>query len=212
MNILPKEIWEIILEFVETNEDKCRLLMTSKDMPKCEFYFYELVKMNDMEIRNSMWFDRFTKIICNNVNIRIPLYVTHIFFSDLFDELVGNFIPSTVTHVVFGDFFNQPVNGCIPTSVTHLTFKSCFNQFIDNSIPPSVTHLIFGHRFNLPIKNNIPSSVTHLTFGKNFDQLLCDIPSSVSHLELYNYYVFKNDTVCFFKEIIFNSDIFFCFR
>ena len=171
MNILPKEIWEIILEFVETNEDKCRLLMTSKDMPKCEFYFYELVKMNDMEIRNSMWFDRFTKIICNNVNIRIPLYVTHIFFSDLFDELVGNFIPSTVTHVVFGDFFNQPVNGCIPTSVTHLTFKSCFNQFIDNSIPPSVTHLIFGHRFNLPIKNNIPSSVTHLTFGKNFGRI-----------------------------------------
>lgn len=206
MNILPKEIWEIILEFIEVNEDKCRLLMTCIDMLKCKFYFYESVRMNDKEIQNSMWFDRFTKIICNSVNVKIPLSVTHLFFSDLFNESVGNFIPSTVTHIVFGDLFNQPINGCIPTSVTHLTFKSYFQQFINDSIPYSVTHLIFGHRFNLPIKNNIPSSVTHLTFGKNFGQSLYDIPSSVSHLKISNYSMINNEIPPFIKEVIIYSD------
>ncbi len=186
METIPKEIWEIIIQFIVMNEDKCRMLMTCKDMTKCQFYFVETVCVNgDIKILKSQWYDYFTKVFCSNTNIALPKYTKHL---------------------TFCDFFNQSINNCIPSSIKYLTFGSTFNQSIENCFPTSITHLTFGFCFNHLIKNNIPTSVTHLIFEDEFNQSLMDIPSSVTHLKLLNYNFRGNDLPSFVKEIEFIYD------
>lgn len=208
MDILPSEIWEIIIEFIELNEDKCRMLMTCKDIFKCQFYFKESVFINsDIKIHKSQWYDHFTNVLCYSTDIALPKYTKKIYFHESFDKLINNdFIPSMVTHIDFNYIFNHPINNCIPSSVTHLSFGTIFDQPIENCLPRSITHLIFGYRFNHPIKNNIPTSVTHLIFGNCFNQSLMDIPSSVTHLKLTNYHFHDTELPSFVKKIEFYYD------
>lgn len=208
MNILPGEIWQIIIEFIETNKDKCRMLMTCKDMSKCKFYFRQFIHINNcIKITKSIWYNYFTNILCDNTNISLPKYTKKMIFSEFFSgPIINGFIPSTVTHVKFNSFFNRPINNCIPSSVKHLIFGSTFNRPIENYLPTSITHLTFGFRFNHPIKNNIPTSVTHLVFGECFNQSLMEIPSSVTHLKLTNHIFHDTDLPSFVKEIEFYYD------
>uniref|UniRef100_A0A6C0C877 F-box and FNIP repeat-containing protein n=1 Tax=viral metagenome TaxID=1070528 RepID=A0A6C0C877_9ZZZZ len=106
--------------------------------------------------------------------------VTHLKFSNVFNETICGVIPPSVTHLTFGTWFNQSVSDHIPSSVTHLTFGKHFNQPITCIL--SVTHLTFGANFNHPLKHNIPF-VTHLTLGKKFIQPIENISSSVTHLK-----------------------------
>lgn len=60
MNLLPLETWNIIISFLENNREKYYLLITCKDLSKCDVLF------NDYEelyfILKSQWFDNFTNI------------------------------------------------------------------------------------------------------------------------------------------------------
>lgn len=174
------DAWSYIANLLESDKDKCRLMITCKDMSKCRFFFNERIKIE--KIVTSNFFNHFVNIKINNFNVPFPSFITHLKFGSEFNESIDNRIPSTITHLIFGWRFNQPIKKCIPSSITHLNFDCDFNQPIENCIPSSVVHLKFCVCFNQPIKNNIPTSVTHLTLGWHFEQSVSDIPSSVTHL------------------------------
>jgi len=186
---LPLDIWGHLTKSLENDRDKCHLMMTCKNISKCEFYFNNRIDFS--KIMNITWLDRFTNIYVDgysdfprfgltNTSFVLPLFATHLAFHWGFNKSIKNCIPSSVTHLTFGVCFNQPIYQCIPPSVKHLTFDWEFNQPIKDSIPFGVTHLTFGWRFNQSIENCIPSSVTHLMLCHSFAYPIngC-IPSSV---------------------------------
>jgi len=156
------DIWGYILNLVECDKDKCRLLMTCSWISKCKFYFNKMVA--PYKIINSRWFNHFVNIhIYSNYDAMLPSSVTHLQIDSGFTKLDKNYIPSTVSHLRFGDVFNQSVEGYIPTSVTHVAFGTSYNQPIKDCIPSSVTELTLGDHFNQPL-HDIPSSITKIIF------------------------------------------------
>ncbi len=115
--------------------------------------------------------------------------LTHITFSDAFDQPVDGLLPSSITHLTFGYNFNQLVDD-LPPSITHLRFGGCFNRCVDH-LPPSIRHLKFGFYFNQTVEK-LPPSITHLKFGFYFNQTVEKLPSSITHLKFGFYF---NQTV-----------------
>lgn len=116
-------------------------------------------------------------------DLPIPSHITHLTFSDQFDESIDNKLPSSVTHLVFGIHFNKLIKCCLPKSITHLSFCVYFDQPIAGCLPDSLICLKLGFFFNQPIKGNIPPSVTHLSLGPHFARFEEDcIPATVTHL------------------------------
>ena len=72
-------------------------------------------------------------------------------------------------------------------------FNKFTNILVDElvTLSLSVTHLTFSHKFNQNINDCIPSSVTHLTLGYRFAQSIEKISSSVTHLTIHSYEIFK---------------------
>ena len=60
MASLPLETWNIILSLLKSNHDKFHLLISFKDMLKCNILFDDLVDIN--KIIHSQWFDNFRSI------------------------------------------------------------------------------------------------------------------------------------------------------
>ncbi len=149
---------------------------------KSKIFFNESISMK--KIMNIWYFDRFTNIITNPVDI-YPKCILRLEFGYNFNSDIKNCILPNVTHLNFGTYFNQDIKDCIPPSITHLTFGYYFNQDIKDCIHLSIKHLNFGYYFNQDIKDNIPPNITHLIFGWNFDQDITNcIPPSVTHLTL----------------------------
>src|SRR6266567_9223952 len=98
------DIWSHISNFIETDYDRCQLMMTCKQISKTRFYFNEMKPIK--KIIKSSWFDNFINIMMFDGSEKLPLFVTHL---------------------TFGFAFNQPINDAIPSSVTHLTFNWKFN-------------------------------------------------------------------------------------
>ena len=175
------DVWSYITEFIGTNNDKFRLMMTCTEISKCRFYFNEMIAVE--KIAGSRWFNNFVDILVFDNTSILPSFTQYLTFKT--DLPINNYISSTVTHLTFGSSFNQSVKNCIPSSVTHLTFGFYFNQSIENSIPSSVTHLTFDNYFRQPIEKCIPPSVTHLKLGHRFNQYSENsIPSTITHLRL----------------------------
>jgi len=184
------DVWGYISKFIETNKDKCYLMMTCSWISHCEFYFEEIVLHE--KIMNTMWYNKFTNIDeLSDLSI-LPRSITHLIFSEGIsgfhfygtDYDIKGKIPSTVTHLKFRSDFNQSIDQCIPPSVTHLEFGYCFNQDIIDCIPSSVIEITFGDDFQYPI-NNIPSSVTIINFnisGNVNKEIIQDLPLSVKEV------------------------------
>lgn len=54
------DIWSHIAKYIKKDKDKCRLMMTCKEISKNKFYFNEQILVK--KIYNSRWFDNFVKI------------------------------------------------------------------------------------------------------------------------------------------------------
>jgi len=185
MNSLIYDIWSYIMRFIKNNSDKYRLLVSCKEMSKCDFYFYETIPIH--KIQNIRWFNRFTNIIVLKITNKLPISVKKISFA-LCNQITPKYLPNTITTIKFSYIFDQPIKGCIPSSVKKIIFGEYFNQPIDGCIPSSVKKIVFGRDFNQPIKGHIPLSVTHLALGNFFCHITTDyIPSSVTHLSFYNF-------------------------
>jgi len=55
------DIWTRQWGFIKNDKVKCRLIMTSKEMGQCRFYFYEMI--NVKKIIESQWYDNFFNVI-----------------------------------------------------------------------------------------------------------------------------------------------------
>jgi len=179
---LSSDVWNHLSLFIESDKDKCRLMMTCKGISEYPFYFRENIHTN--KIMGSRWFNYFVDVIVDDLVI-LPKYVSSLTFNREFNKPIGKYIPCTVTKVKFSLRFNQIVRDCLPKSIKEIYFDSEFNSPINDSIPFGVTHLFFRGRFNQPIEGCIPSSITHLSFGYCFEQIIFNnIPPSVTHLTL----------------------------
>ena len=184
MDTLLIDVLGYLSEFLESDKDKCKFLMTCKYISQCPIYFRETFELEKIE--KSQWFNYFTDVIVSSTKIPLPFYCKILTFDDLFNESIDGYITSPITHLDFGRNFNQSVKGCIPNSVIYLTFGEKFDQSIEDSIPSSVIDLAFGDYFNQSVTGNIPTSITCLTFGYSFNIFKTNIiPSSVENLILY---------------------------
>lgn len=76
MNRLLPELWDVIISFIDRNIDKCRMLMSCKEISLRKFSFDETVDINKIIDLNC--FDKFTNIWCDKVPIKIPLLLNTI--------------------------------------------------------------------------------------------------------------------------------------
>lgn len=199
------DIWNHIASFIKDDKTKCCYIRTTNYMPKCDFYFNDMIEIN--KIVHSRWFNKFTNILVNDTKITLPFCVTKLTLGFNFNYRIENFIPSTVIDLDLGDRFNAPIKGCIPSSVTHLRFGWNFNQEYWNDIS-SVTHLTFSwycNYINNPDNNSIPSSVTHVTIEKDIDAIFKKIPRSILNLTLgsdFRFYSARGKIPSSIKELI----------
>jgi len=114
------DIWNYITNFIERDNDKCRLMMTCKQISKKRFYFNEQKDIN--KILNLKWYDNFVNVIIHDDHDKLPLYITHLTFGRCFNRPIIDAFPSSVmSGSVNASKHNR---SCIPRSVTHLTFGS----------------------------------------------------------------------------------------
>ena len=109
------DVWGHIASFINSDKDKCHLMMTCKEISKCNFYFNEMI--DNEKIIKSRWFNKFTNINADDLSI-LPSFVTHL--------KIGTYEISYLT--IFRTFSNYDFKGKIPSTVTHLTFPDDFNQ------------------------------------------------------------------------------------
>jgi len=133
------DCWNIILQFIKSNKNKCNLLMTHKDMINCNVYFEEPIDLRN--ITKSTWFNNFINIIVNGK----------------YDEL-----PLSTKYVTFGNRFKYSDKGIFPQSVTHVKLNKKYCESVKDLIPSSVTHLQIGNRINNGEIKNIPISIKEL--------------------------------------------------
>ena len=94
------DIWGHIAGFIELDIDRCRLMMTCKQISKTRFYFYEQININ--KIINLEWYDNFINVIVSDNCDKLPLCVTHLTFCSDFNQPIIDAFPSKVTHLTFG--------------------------------------------------------------------------------------------------------------
>jgi hypothetical protein len=183
-----------------TDKEKITLSMVSKKLNKFKHKFIYREQIIITKINNLSFFDNFESVIMFNdgrypknvkyiyckANTQTVIFpnITHLTFSNDFDQPINNCIPDSVTHLTFGQNFNQSIKGCIPNSVTHLIFGSDFDKSIAQHIPDGVTHLTFGKYFTGSIENNLPKKLKSLTLGPHFPYTEKHIPESVTDLTL----------------------------
>ena len=96
------------------------------------------------------------------------------------EPLTNDSIPNNTTHLFFGDLFNQPVDNYIPEGILHITFGWMFNQSIEN-IPKSVISLTLG--WNYGLKNEVYNFTIANSGYYNLD---CVLPTSINSLSFKN--------------------------
>lgn len=92
--------------------------------------------------------------------------LTHLYFSDNYDEPLGP-LPPKLVQLRFGALFSRPVPNSFPPLLTHLSFGITFTHSI-HSFPPGLTHL---EHLAFTISKHppkFPLSLTHLTLGWEF--------------------------------------------
>ena len=182
MDPMMIDVLKYIIKFIKCDKDKCRFLMTCKEISKCEFYFHD--EITAIQIIRSQWFNNFTNVLAYDLKL-LPSAITSLHLKEYkSDVIIYDDIPSSVKYLKFGDFRSSAFKGNIPPSVTHLTF--ILNNPPIKKIPSSITHLSLKRsfpKFTSFEKGYIPSSVTHLTCDDYFFiQNRKIIPSSVTHL------------------------------
>lgn len=104
MNLLPIETWNIILSSLESNRDKYYLLITCKDISKCDVLFNEEISL--VPIFKSQWFDYFTIIrshMCSQIRRR-PKHVKEI-WHDFDDNWKGDPVEILILDAEYPDNF-----------------------------------------------------------------------------------------------------------
>lgn len=166
---LSSDVRSYMINFIKSDHDKCRLLMTCKRISECNFYFTK--NINTCFIINSRWFDHFTNVNINRNNTKLPLNVTYLTFNCNFNKPINDYIPSTVTHLRLycADEF---INKQLPISIMHLSYDG-HDKKIFQYLPLKLNELKFnsyifmivpGPIFIELMKGNFPSSVKKIIF------------------------------------------------
>lgn len=91
-------------------------------------------------------------------------------------------LPSRLTHLKFSDGFNQKIIHYLPLNVRHITFGYSFNKSID-FLPKKLISLKLGYSFNKPI-DHLPPNLLYLKLGQSFNQPIVNLPSRLKYLDL----------------------------
>ena len=177
---LSLDVWSYIATFIEHNQDKCRLMMTCKEISKREFYFDEPIDIE--KILRLQWFDHFRNV-SNVYHWRVlPKFVNKLGFYGGFHQNFTNKIPITVTHITIPkDVVRRGCrpSGHLPLNVTHLIlsvpvfcpgitvsnlilspdFDTCFSDIISEHVKYLTLHADYRYYQG----NNIPVTVNEVT-------------------------------------------------
>lgn len=194
---VPLDILGCIIVFLKGNNDKCRLLMTCKEISKSKVTFNEPV--NIKQIYRSKWFHYFTDV--NNVTeiSLLPKNIIKLGFAENFDKNLISRIPKSVIQLTFssGIFTGNE----FPETVTHLCFRHKKRIISIGTFPKSVSHLmvseiiycenmvannlILNHDFCGELYGSVPRSVTSLTLHEDFNNYVQNcIPSTVKEITI----------------------------
>ena len=201
-----------ILNKILNDEDKIKIISSSKCLldKKLKLRFNDKIEISQDDC-DKWYYDCLININVKKI-FKFPKHVEHLSFNDYVESFVDfkkGCIPNSVTHLIFSQHFDQNVEVCIPNSVTHLSFGFHFNQPVRGGIPNSVIHLSFGNYFDQTIKDGIPNSVTHLSFGSHFNKSIDSLPDSIIYLELHDNYNQKINKVPKKLKVIQSSAYFF---
>lgn len=165
--MMELDIWSHIATFIESNKDRCQLLMTHKEILKANIYFDE--QINVEKIIRLHFFDRFRNISNVYYLELLPKFVTKISFCPGFHASLTDKLPSTVTHISFPKMLKKPSIGFLPPYITHLILSdviTCDDMTAKN--------LILCEDYNDFISNRISNHVRNLTFHENLKHLYKD--------------------------------------
>jgi len=150
--------------------------------------FHEMINID--KIKNSLWFDNFTKVTINE-KVNLPINITHLTFDNNFNESINGYVPSTVTHLTFGKNFNQKLVTYYPIDydlaakyslmldspekyATEIELFKKEHKYIgkapDYHVPNGVTHVVFGEHFNQDIKECLPPSIKEIVCVGNINR------------------------------------------
>lgn len=94
--MLSLDIWGYISEFIDNDKEKCKLMMTCKEISQCKFYFYEPIHIN--KIVKSKWYVHHVNLIVSDKKYVSHSSITHLTFDDNFDECLNKYVSNSVTH------------------------------------------------------------------------------------------------------------------
>jgi len=161
MDTILIDVLEYIIKNISNNGDKCKLMMTCKNISKCNFYFTELININ--KISGSTWFDRFINIFIKDDMCALPLFTKYLTFDTWFNQNIKNKIPNSVTHIAFGEDFQYLTKDYYCGSLTYMEYNDNKMAYFKDCIPSSVTHLTIGAFFDSGFAESIPSTVRYKT-------------------------------------------------
>ena len=194
---ISRDIWGCIILFMKGNNDKCKLLMTCKEISKCNVTFDDPINIE--QIYKSRWFHYFTNV--NNVTdiLLLPKNIIKLGFSENFVNNLISRIPKSVIQLTFsnGNFIGDE----FPETVTHLCFRHKKRIISIGNFPKSVSHLmvseiiycknmvannlILNHDFCGELYNSVPRSVSSLTLHEDFNNYVQNcIPSTVKEVTI----------------------------
>src|SRR5579872_4220672 len=94
-----------------TIKEKIKFLSLAKDLHslKDKIHYHDIVYIG--KIYHLWYYDRFTHVIVNYIQYKLPNSITHLTFDDYFNTTINEYIhiPKTMTHLTFGWEFNQNI-------------------------------------------------------------------------------------------------------
>src|SRR5579872_2042337 len=125
MNLLIDDVIKYITRFLN-NSEKIQFLSSSKSFHqlKIKVYYDDYTCLH--KIYDLPYYNMFTHVIFNKLGCDLSKSITHLFFEYKISSEKNIIIkdcmsiPIGVTHLTFSNVFNQDIKDFIPTSVTHL--------------------------------------------------------------------------------------------
>ena len=119
--VLSLDVLKYLLNFIDNDRDKCRFLMTNKDISKCDFKFNESINID--KIMESRWFDHFTNISLDHAVEKLPLSTNYLKFNKRYyqEQKYINLSTNHLTLDLTGDC-TMDFSNFISPSITQLTF------------------------------------------------------------------------------------------
>eukprot|EP01112_Ceratiomyxa_fruticulosa_P022457 TRINITY_DN8216_c0_g1_i1.p1 TRINITY_DN8216_c0_g1~~TRINITY_DN8216_c0_g1_i1.p1 ORF type:complete len:571 (-),score=109.13 TRINITY_DN8216_c0_g1_i1:187-1899(-) len=159
-----------------SSEDSEDVLSCKANAAICQLLKANLCKFLDIEtvfaltLTSKAIFEQLVPFISKN----------NIFFYPDYRTPLRHYHPRTLQVKTLKQLFE--VNASFLNNLREIKFHDSFNSsFV--KLPDTVKQIVFGSRFNKKVDStNLPRNLTHIHFDREFNQLVDDLPKSLTHI------------------------------